>query len=103
MGYFMVSYDLREGQSYDDITAELRRIGAVRYQMSAWLLETSGTDLQRLATLRTHLPGDAQDKLMVIQFTTKPRCNRAFKAAIDWIEARFSTKLVLPIGPQAKK
>jgi virulence-associated protein VapD len=92
MSYFMVSYDLREGQAYDDIIAELRRIGAVRYQESAWLVEQDVTDVQLLNALKTYLPVESEDKLMVIEFFSKPKCNRSFKSAIDWIAARFPTQ-----------
>lgn len=87
MAYFAITYDLVKNKDYQDLINVLEDLGAVRAQLSFWLLDLD----TQTATLKAHLAAyvDEDDKLMVIRFTDRPRFTRAFTPAIDWIKQRF--------------
>lgn len=87
MAYFAVSYDLNDEKDYKRLTDELKSLGAVKAQLSYWLVELNSAT----ADVKEHLADfvDDDDMLMVIRFTDRPRFTRAFKPAIEWIKEHF--------------
>lgn len=87
MSYFAISYDLVAGKDYETLIDELERLGAVKAQLSYWLVELDNS----VTEVKDHLAGfiDDDDRLMVIKFTERPRFTIAFKPASDWIKNRF--------------
>ena len=89
MAYFVVNYDLKEGQDYKPIIDALESLGGVRALESFWLIDLNNTTLEAKNHFATYLPTPAKDKLMVVQFSERPRFTRAFTAAVDWIKEHF--------------
>lgn len=70
MAKYFVNYDLRPlGQDYTSLCDLLERLGAFRYQQSAWLLESSMSALQLFDLLRSTVDGN--DKLVVGEINMK--------------------------------
>jgi CRISPR/Cas system-associated endoribonuclease Cas2 len=88
MAYFVATYDLVKDKDYSRIIAEIERLKGAKLALSVWLLDLSNDDA---GEVKDHLSNfiDEDDKLIVIEFTKKPRYTRAFTTGTAWIEARF--------------
>lgn len=88
MAYYVVTYDLLKGKDYKKLTAALEQLDAAKVALSVWLLERYQTTA---FGLRDYLMQfiDNDDRLVVIEFTTKPAWVRALPEGSAWIEARF--------------
>lgn len=90
MPYYSIEYDLKAGQNYKPIIGAIEELGGVRALDSYWLIELSDADAEPVRDhFKQFLPTPDTDKLMVIEFSKRPRFTRAFKAALEWIQARF--------------
>jgi hypothetical protein len=89
MPYFVVNYDLKESDNYQPLIKEIERLGGVRALESFWLIELNNTAEQVRDHYKPFRPSPEQDKLMVVEFSVRPRFTRAFSAAVDWIKSRF--------------
>ena len=89
MGYFNVTYDLikKEESEYQDLWDELERLDSVKYQDSAYFVDTSDTQSELLDRLKQHIHDN--DRLMVTEFTKRPSWTRALKGTSAWLDARF--------------
>lgn len=87
MAYHLVTYDLVKRKDYPKLWDELKRLGGVKPQDSAWFVDINNT----AAELRDHLAQfiDGDDRLMVVEFSKRPRWTKMYTPAIAWIQARF--------------
>jgi len=88
MGLFVVSYDLIDGKDYDRIIGELKRLGAVRTQLSTYLLDVN---VEGSVGFLQHLKKfvDADDRLMVVKISEKPAHTLGLKGTQAWMDQRF--------------
>ena len=89
MAYFVVNYDLKENDNYEVLIKEIERLQGVRALESFWLIDLNNTAEELRDHFKQFLPSPEQDKLMVVEFSVRPRFTRAFSAAVDWIRSRF--------------
>ncbi|HDS1550627.1 CRISPR-associated endonuclease Cas2 [Stenotrophomonas forensis] len=88
MALFLVSYDIIEGNSYDAIIDELKRLGAVRTQRSTYFASvTTDSAPGFLQHLKKFV--DPEDRLMVIKLTEKPAHTVGLKGTNAWLEEHF--------------
>ena len=87
MAYFVVSYDLNEGED-DRIVEILNRIGAARALHSAWFIEINGTADELIRHLKKLV--DESALLMVFELKQKPIYSRMFTTGANWLAARFN-------------
>jgi CRISPR-associated endonuclease Cas2 len=64
---YLISYDLHAQKNYDRIITELKRFGAIKVLLSAWVVKHSNTTA---AALRDHFANflDSDDSLFVCRF-----------------------------------
>jgi hypothetical protein len=91
MAYFVVNYDLKEGQDYKPLTDELKRLSAVRSLESFWLIDLNNTQAEVLEHFKNFLPDQKNDKLMIVQFYARPSFTRAFSPTNEWLAEHFPT------------
>jgi hypothetical protein len=89
MGYFNVTYDLikKEESEYQELWDELDRLDSVKYQDSAYLVDSSDTQKELLTRLEKYI--HENDRLMITEFTKRPSWTRALKGTSAWLDARF--------------
>jgi CRISPR/Cas system-associated endoribonuclease Cas2 len=89
MGYFNVTYDLvkKEEFDYEPLWAEFDRLGGVKYQDSAYLVELNLTQQETLNHFKKYIHDN--DRIMVVEFDKRPSWTKAFKGTNAWINARF--------------
>lgn len=89
MAYFVVTYDLvnRNESDYKELWDEMDRLGAAKYQDSAYFVELNNTALEVKDHLRDYI--HEKDRLMVIEFVKRPNYTRCFTAGHEWLKARF--------------
>lgn len=80
---FLVTYDLIERKDYKRLTDELKRLGAHKALLSVWLLQAGNTATEVCNHLADFI--DSDDKLMVVEFSKKPRFTQAFEGTNAWI------------------
>ncbi len=90
MAVFLISYDLvKETSSHDykPLWAELKRLGGVKTQLSAWYASLDNTAKQ----VRDHLMPyiDSNDRLLVIEVTKKPAWNVGLQGTRAFIQRHF--------------
>jgi hypothetical protein len=69
---YLVSYDLRTpGQDYPDLSAALKRMGAVKVLLSAWLLPSDSQPLDVHNLIWSQGKMDANDRMLVSEVTEK--------------------------------
>lgn len=87
MAYFAITYDLMKQKDYPKLWGEMKRLSAIKSLNSFYLLEANNT----ANDIKNHLEKfiDSDDRVMVIEFTTKPAYNIALKGTNTWISARF--------------
>jgi hypothetical protein len=86
MPVFLISYDLvNEDSSHDykPLWAQLRKLGAVKTQLSAWYANLGNTAQEVLDHFKTYI--DEDDRLMVIEVTKKPAWNIGLKGTNAFI------------------
>ncbi|WP_170566008.1 CRISPR-associated protein Cas2 [Ruegeria atlantica] len=87
MAYFAISYDLVAQNGYKPLFCRLEELGAVKTQLSFWLVKSNNTAQEVKNDLEDFI--DDNDRLMVIEFSKRPRFNWGFKGTRKWIEDRF--------------
>lgn len=90
MAVFLISYDLvKENSShdYEPLWTELKRLSAVRTQLSAWYADLSNTQEQVYSHFLPYV--DSNDRLSVIEVMQKPSWNNGLKGTRDFITAQF--------------
>ena len=89
MAYFNVTYDLvnRKEADYQELWNEMNRLGAAKYQDSAYFVELNNTAQQ----VKGHFKGyiHEKDRLMVTEFVKKPSYTQCFVPGHEWLNARF--------------
>lgn len=90
MAYFVVTYDLigRNESAYKELWDEMNRLGAAKYQDSAYFLEVNETALRVRDHLKEYI--HENDRLMVVEFFKRPSYTRCFTLGHAWLKARFS-------------
>jgi hypothetical protein len=89
VAYFDVTYDLvgRKEAEYQELWDGMDRLGAVKYQDSAYFVELNNTAPEVKDHLRSYI--HEKDRLMVVEFTKRPSYTRCFTAGHEWLKARF--------------
>lgn len=89
MGFFVVSYDLKDTDSegYNNLIDALKKLNSVHTQKSVWYVDRSGTPRDLHRHLKTHIHDN--DSLMVVPFDKKPSWQKGMPGTKAWIEARF--------------
>ena len=89
MPYFIVNYQLnKDGQDYQALWDEFKRLGAQKAQRSVYLVDCNATDA---AALLAHLRKliDANDMMLVCQLESRPASFRSYEGTQNWINERF--------------
>jgi len=88
MAYFAITYDLIKRKDYSTLWEEMESLNAHKAMNSFYLLEVNNTATQ----IKDHLKNftDADDKLMVVEFSKKPTFTKANAGTNDWLNERFS-------------
>lgn len=89
MPLYLVSYDLRNKKDYQPLWDELTRLGGHKPLLSVYLLNV---DSANAADLKEHLAKfiDADDQLLVVEFSKKPAHQKANKGTNQWISDNVS-------------
>lgn len=70
MPIYLIGYDLKSGQDYSDLIAELKSFGTWWHGLdSTWLIESDKSAKEIHSTLKAKLPS-SNDKLLVIKYVT---------------------------------
>ena len=85
MALFAVTYDLIAGKDYPRLTAELKRLNGHKPALSVWFVDVTSSTADEL---RDHLKRfvDADDRIVVIEFSKRPAHILAFEGTNAWIE-----------------
>lgn len=91
MATFIVTYDLNRGDQsdYQDLYDELESFDSVRTQESVWLVSCSKTKSALFDALKAHV--HTKDRLMVIEFASRPRWQNGLTGTKAWIDNLFPT------------
>jgi CRISPR/Cas system-associated endoribonuclease Cas2 len=76
---FLVAYDLRSGEDYEDLIGALRKMGAERLQESVWYLAAAVSCTALKNALKAHMRSD--DRLVVVRFDSWAGLNNLTKIA----------------------
>jgi CRISPR/Cas system-associated endoribonuclease Cas2 len=76
---FLVAYDLRSGEDYEELISALRKMGGERIQESVWYLAGRFTCTKLKNILKTNMQSD--DRLMVVRFDDWSGWNNLTKIA----------------------
>ena len=87
MALFVVSYDLVARKDYPTLTERLEEMNSVRALASMWLVDVDSTAEEVKNNLRGYI--DEDDRLMVIEFSERPKWTLALKGTRQWVKARF--------------
>jgi len=93
MTTFVLTYDLIKEETsadYKPLIDELTRLGAHRYQASAWLLKLNNTAKEVHDHVRKWL--DADDALWVSEFTRDYAHSRSRQGTTDWLSKNQPTR-----------
>lgn len=89
MAFFMVSYDLRKKAEFDyqKLWDAFSDIDSVKFQESAYFLDANNT----IAEVRDHFANlvHADDLLMIVEFTQKPRFTKALPGTSAWVNGHW--------------
>lgn len=89
MPVHIVNYDLNApGQNYKNLIEELQRVGAIRYQKSAWLIDNSQSAAQLRDAIMTYL--DENDNVFVAEIAPDAdwAAYNLTRASGLWLKAR---------------
>jgi hypothetical protein len=88
MAYFLVTYDLVKRKDYPELLSALRKLNGTHKPLdSVWFLDLNNTAEEVKAHLAVHI--DADDRLMVVEFSKRPAWTKAYTGTNDWVKARF--------------
>lgn len=88
MAVYVVAYDLDQpGQNYPALVNALEKVGAVRVQLSLWLLQDSGAATEVRDWVRNHT--DANDRVFVAEISVSRWAGwKMMTGAAEWLKAR---------------
>ncbi len=88
MPLYLVSYDLRKKKDYQTLWDEMERLGGHKPLRSVYFLDVNS---RNAADLRDHLKQfiDADDQLIVVEFSKRPATFRPNQGTTNWLDAKF--------------